>query len=70
MADDQELEAAIGRFERDRAAFEEALAECEEVLAKGGLGLDRYARLKKMHAALIIERAALQDRISRALGEL
>lgn len=70
MTDDQELGAAIGCFERNRAAFENALDECQEILAKGGLGLDRYARLKKMHAALIIERAALQDRISRALEEL
>lgn len=70
MTDDQELEAAIGCFERNRAAFEKALGECEEILAKGGLGLDRYARLKKMHAALIIERAALQSRIGRTLEEL
>lgn len=70
MTDDQDLEVASGRFERNRAAFEKALGECEEMLAKGGLGLDRYARLKKMHAALILERAALQSRIKQALEDL
>lgn len=70
MTEDQDLDAALAAFERQKAVLERAIEACAAEQAQGRTGHAAFTAAKEQRAMLIAMATVLQQRINDALDSL